>query len=79
MILGDLACGCLISYNLTRGLEGYEAFGVICAEKETDDPESKGGRWLGVSQHSFRYRLLHRHWIWNGLTAPCGKPGTSLD
>ena len=34
----------LISYNLTRGLEGYEALGVICAEKETDDPESKGGR-----------------------------------
>jgi hypothetical protein len=32
----------LISYNLTRSLEGDEAFGVMRAEEETDDPESKG-------------------------------------
>jgi hypothetical protein len=34
----------LIRYNVTRSLEGYEAFGVTRAEEETDDPESTGGR-----------------------------------
>jgi hypothetical protein len=34
----------LIDYSLTRSLEGYEAFVVICDEEETDDPESKGRR-----------------------------------
>jgi hypothetical protein len=29
----------LTSYNVTRSLEGYEAFEVIPAEAETDDPE----------------------------------------
>jgi hypothetical protein len=43
MILGDLLVWLLISYNVTRSLEGYEAFGVVRAEEETDDPESKGG------------------------------------
>ena len=44
MILGDLGVWLLISYNVTRSLEGYETFGVISAEEETDNPESKGGR-----------------------------------
>jgi hypothetical protein len=43
MFLRDLCVWLLISYNVTRSLEGYEAFGVIRAEEETDDPESKGG------------------------------------
>jgi hypothetical protein len=29
MILGDLRVWLLISYNVTRSLEGYDAFGVI--------------------------------------------------
>jgi hypothetical protein len=33
------------AYQLqTRSLEGYEAFGVIRAEEETDDRESNDGR-----------------------------------
>ena len=45
MILRDLCVWLLISYNVTRSLEGYEAFGVIhVEEEETDDPESKGRR-----------------------------------
>ena len=38
----------LISYNVTRSLEGHEAFGMVRAEEETDDPESKGARlhWI---------------------------------
>ena len=49
MILGGLHLWLLISYNVTRSLEGYEAFGVIRAEEETEDPESKDGRfhWIG--------------------------------
>ena len=43
-ILDDLRLWLLISYNVTRSLEGYEAFEVIPAEAETDDPESKCGR-----------------------------------
>ena len=31
-----------MTYKVTRSLEGYEAFGVVLAEEETDDPESKG-------------------------------------
>ena len=40
MILGDLRVWLLISYNVARSLEGYEAFGVICADEETN-------LWLG--------------------------------
>ena len=42
MIVGDLRVWLFIRYNVTRSLEGYEAFGVIRAEEETDDPEWKG-------------------------------------
>jgi hypothetical protein len=42
MILGDLRVWLLISYNVARSLEGYDALRVIRAEEETDDPESKG-------------------------------------
>jgi hypothetical protein len=44
MVLGDPSVCLLTSYNVTRSLEGYEAFEVIPAEAETDDPESKCGR-----------------------------------
>jgi hypothetical protein len=39
MILGDLHLWLLISYDVTRSLEGYEALAVICAD---DRPTQKG-------------------------------------
>ena len=35
-ILDDLRLWLLISYNVTRSLEGYEAFALICADDETN-------------------------------------------
>ena len=51
MILGDLRVRLLFTYNVTRSLEGYEAFGVIRAEEETDDPESKDGRFHWIASY----------------------------
>jgi hypothetical protein len=41
------------AYQLqSRSLEGYEAaFGVVRAEEETDDPESKGARLHWISSY----------------------------
>jgi hypothetical protein len=46
------------------------------APRGNDDPSIESE--LRVSPLSFRYRLLHEDWMLNGLTAPCGTPGTSL-
>ena len=48
----------LIRYNVTRSLEGYEAFGVTRAEEETDDPESKGSRAVGDGK---AWHLVAKH------------------
>ena len=51
MVLADLRVWLLISYNIARSLEGDEAFGVIRAEEENDDPESKGGRFHWIASY----------------------------
>jgi hypothetical protein len=51
LILGELRVWLLISYSITRSLEGYEAFGVIRAEEETDDSESTGARFHWIASY----------------------------
>jgi hypothetical protein len=63
LILVDLRVWLLISYNVSRNLEGWEALAVIRPEEETDDPESKGARlhWIASYRGNHSGRDLNQH------------------